>query len=266
MKNIQKYSANGNDFIILDSDFGQTLNRPQIKLLCHRKNGIGADGLMFATSSDDANFRMHFYNSDGSEGQMCGNGARALTHYVMTSTSWSLTQGAFIAGDGRHQFRIENNHQVWVEILTQGGFTPHNIQGFRGNSCKVGVDHLVVPTQNLKALDINKIGKALCFDPAFPKQINVNFIEASNGSYQIRTFERGVFAETDACGTGATAAAKYLESLGNNEWPKSFEFKGGTLYVNKNDGRYWLSGDINFLFDATLGKDILADSKQLGNE
>lgn len=256
--NFQKYQATGNDFVIIDDRSGE-FPRHDISLisnLCHRRYGIGADGLILIQSHPSVDFRMVYFNADGREGSLCGNGARAAVAFANRN---KIIQGAckFYASDGLHEAQIDKKEQVSLSM--------NNVQevNFTSLGCEVntGSPHLIIPWAGLDNMDVVLQGRAIRYNDLYREQgINVNFVsyEGESGStVRMRTYERGVEDETFACGTGAVAAALVAAEKG---WPSpvNIETLGGTLVVSfqkNSDGSFnsiALSGPAKFVFAGTL--------------
>lgn len=227
-----KYQGTGNDFIIFD-DRAQTFNlsKEQIAHMCHRRFGIGADGLMLLQEADGYDFAMVYYNSDGTLGTMCGNGGRCLVRFA-ADIGIVKTVANFIAIDGPHEAFIDSEKislkmQDVEHVATQG-------KDFYTNT---GSPHHVIITQNIKETDVCSIGKNIRYSAMYAHQngTNVNFLEPTGtNSIFVRTYERGVEDETYSCGTGVTAAALVAHEELNLKSPVVIETLGGKLSVKFN--------------------------------
>lgn len=230
-----KYQGAGNDFLLIDNREGRTsLSACQIARLCDRRYGVGADGLMLLETAPDVDFRMVYYNSDGSGGMMCGNGGRCIAAFAADlgiGPSGKSPSGKasylFTAADGLHQ----------AEIIASSGLTRtvrlkmkdvHDIVSFGDPSVQptaavgrdgsldgyfldTGTRHFVKFVHNLADYDVTGDGRTIRYSQEFaPVGTNVNFVEPVQGILNVRTYEKGVEDETFACGTGITAAAVAL--------------------------------------------------------
>lgn len=238
--NFYKFQGAGNDFILIDNRKGEfsisgLQTQEGIAGLCHRNMGIGADGLMLLQEEPGMDFRMIYYNSDGLEGTMCGNGGRCLVAFA----HWlGIFEGScsFMAIDGLHKASIlgqENN--LWrISLQMQEASLP--ILSAHGYQVDTGSPHLVVFLPNISNLDVVAEGRRIRYSPDFlPRGINVNFVKVINDqTLHIRTYERGVENETLACGTGAVAAAIAARSHGiiNNDNHYILKAPGGELQVS----------------------------------
>ena len=239
-----KMNGAGNDFIILDAlrDEIPLSSAPELaRTLCDRRRSIGADGLMIVGPSDRADFRMHFYNADGSAGEMCGNGARCICRYgyemgyagqTQTVESPSGLVTGWRTDETQYRIRLVSPSLIRLGLsLNAGGREWLCHYAELGTP---GLPHAVVELDDLGVMpeaELFALGKALRWHPAFPKGANVNFIRLlPDGTVQERTFERGVEDFTLACGTGTGSAAAVLTLLGKTDGRDViFRVPGGTL-------------------------------------
>ena len=248
-----KYQGAGNDFILVDNR-NNSFNRADealVKSLCDRRFGIGADGLMLLQSKENYDFEMIYYNADGREGSMCGNGGRCIVAFahdlgIITDST------AFLAVDGIHHASLSND-LVNLQMIDVSEF------GRDGDAyvLQTGSPHYVSFVTNLKEKNVFQDGFSIRNNATYAKEgINVNFIEKEEDGYFLRTFERGVEDETYACGTGATAAAMAValqaDLQGNINIP--IRVLGGQLYVSfHKDGHnftdVFLKGPAQFVFE-----------------
>ncbi|MBO5903578.1 MAG: diaminopimelate epimerase [Tidjanibacter sp.] len=205
-----KYEGAGNDFVLLDGRNPLPELSPEfVALLCNRRFGIGADGLMVVESAEGYDFRMRYFNSDGYEGTMCGNGGRCITLYAhLLGIGGSVKR--FIACDGEHTSEILSGDghagRVRLQMSDPSPITPYG----EGLLLNTGSPHYVEVREDIALVDMEAEGAAIRYSEPLASQggANINFIEPlAEGELLIRTYERGVEAETLACGTGATAAA-----------------------------------------------------------
>lgn len=206
-----KYSGCGNDFIFIDNrkSFFPKGNRDLIFKLCHRPQGIGADGVILLEESKQADFRMSIFNADGSEAEMCGNGLRCLKKFI---AELGIQTPALSIETKERQLSIQDHHEAVKISLGK----PQNIQldvsldiGDTLHTIDTGVPHAVQFVDKLEEVPVAVLGKKIRWHPFFsPKGTNANFVKLEAPSQiAIRTYERGVEQETLACGTGAAAAA-----------------------------------------------------------
>ncbi len=218
---LYKYSGAGNDFVVLDGrseDVGHYREAGVIRSLCSREDGfqaadgrIGADGLMILSAADGYDFSMEFYNPDGSSGMMCGNGGRCI---VAFSSFLGLVPAdgkvfRFVAADGEHTGEIVSSEgdvaTVRLGMIDCSEY--HSV--LDGWFLNTGTRHFVKFVDDVESLDIESEGKRYRWNEKFaPLGVNANFVQSlADGSLKVRTFEKGVEAETLACGTGLTACA-----------------------------------------------------------
>ena len=227
MRKLYKYHGAGNDFLLADvRKEPYAPGRDEIVALCDRHCGIGADGVMLLGDADGYDFRMEFFNPDGSGGMMCGNGGRCITAFARDLGLEPAADGSysFLAPDGPHKaFLLSDEGRVKtvrLEMKDVSEYHPVDLPSpspsFPGLSREsspwyldTGTRHLVVFVDDLQAVDVDRIGRELRHLPQFaPVGVNVNFVERKGpGEIAVRTFEKGVEAETLACGTGITASA-----------------------------------------------------------
>lgn len=207
---LYKYQGAGNDFLIADNRDGQIhISTEEIASLCDRRYGVGADGLMLLENADGYDFRMVYYNSDGSGGMMCGNGGRCIVAFAHRC---GIRSYHFIAADGPHDAEIldENGKTLTVKLRMKDvdEMEYYAEPEFTGCFLDTGTRHLVCPVNNLADFDVVGCGRPLRYLDQFgPIGVNVNFVEAFKDSLHVRTYEKGVEDETFACGTGITASA-----------------------------------------------------------
>lgn len=223
MMTFYKYHGAGNDFLIADGrDIDIDLSAGQIARLCERHTGIGADGVMVLERSSDADFRMRYYNSDGSGGMMCGNGGRCI---VAFAADLGYESFVFEAPDGPHVAELENTVEAFssepriVRLKmkdVQGAALYENKTGamFPDVFLDTGTRHLVHFVEDVGECDVVGAGRSLRYDTRFaPQGVNVNFVRVNdflpdgNLDIDVRTYEKGVEDETLACGTGIVASS-----------------------------------------------------------
>ncbi len=203
-----KLHGSGNDFIVVDAtQQSVNLNVEQIRWLCDRHLGIGADGLIVIKPSWEADFQMIYYNSDGFEGSMCGNGGRTVTAYAF-KRGIAGRSCRFLAYDGKHQGEVlaVNDTEFMISITMKEVDVQFCSDAYL--LVNTGSPHYVSRVDNLAALDVVSQGRLIRHDKTLSdKGLNVNFLKIDNNAIQLRTYERGVEDETLSCGTGVTAAA-----------------------------------------------------------
>ena len=251
-----KYQGTGNDFVILDNRSGNftQLTSVQIAYLCDRRFGIGADGLMMLQLKDGYDFEMMYYNADGNEGSMCGNGGRCLVAFAKQMGVIDKT-AAFLATDGFHEAIVKENS--WIELKMKD---VNSIEIFPDHSIlNTGSPHYIRWEKDIAKTAVYDEGKRIRNSPPFIKEgINVNFVQVHEDALSVRTYERGVEAETLSCGTGVTAAAIAASSATIGQQEQKILTPGGELKVKfekKSDSSFeniWLCGPATFVFSGTI--------------
>lgn len=256
-----KYQGAGNDFILIDNRnlVIDSKNKELIKKLCDRRFGIGGDGLMLLQEAENFDFEMVYFNADGAEGTMCGNGGRCIVAFAR-DLEIIAKKTDFVAVDGPHVAEITDSQvnlgMIDVKEINRDG------DAFVLNT---GSPHYILKVQDLANLNVFKEGYAIRNNDKYAaKGINVNFIEAEDNGYFVRTFERGVEDETYACGTGATAAAMAMAIDQNLEGDITLPIRvlGGQLYISflKSGNTFtnvYLKGPANFVFSGEIEIDEL---------
>lgn len=252
-----KYHGTGNDFVIIDNRDNQYdfLTPKQVKYLCNRRFGIGADGLMLLKHRDGYDFEMVYYNADGNPSTMCGNGGRCLVKFANQVGIHKYTY-RFFAIDGDHDAEIDNNNIIRLKMKDVSTIDEHA----NFTVLDTGSPHYIKFTNDVLQTDVVQAGKAIRNSAPYAAEgINVNFVETTGqDSIFVRTYERGVEDETMSCGTGVTAAA--LMSAHNDRGFNRVEVKtpGGHLSVEYNktgDSSFediWLCGPATFVFKGEL--------------
>ena len=252
-----KYQGTGNDFVILENRDNQydNLSPKQVKHICDRRFGIGADGLMLLNNHPELDFKMVYFNADGNESSMCGNGGRCLVKFAKHRGMYKSTYH-FMAIDGSHEADIDMQDIVRLKMQDV-----HQVAHHSGYAIlNTGSPHFVKFASNVEDIDVVQTGREIRYSKQFEKEgINVNFVEAidEDGIF-VRTYERGVEDETMSCGTGVTAAA--LMNAHNENGFNRVEVKtpGGNLSVefNKIDENnfenIWLCGPAEFVYKGEI--------------
>jgi diaminopimelate epimerase len=265
MLRFTKMNGAGNDFILIDNRAGDIdLNPSQIARLCDRHRGIGADGiLLLENPSDHADFRMRYFNADGGEAEMCGNGARCFARFANKVTgaedkmSFETPAGvisAELAGD-LVTLKMTEPTDLRLNVPLQIGAEKKIVHFINS-----GVPHVVVPVAQVGDVDVSGEGSAIRHHEAFsPKGANVNFIEKRGpNKIAIRTYERGVEDETLACGTGVVASALMFAFTEKAKGPIGVIARGGDELrvgfdmIDKEFRNVTLTGPAEFVFEGTI--------------
>lgn len=230
-----KMNGAGNDFVVIDNrDHGYNLTTAQIAHLCDRNRGVGADGLLAVEPTEtEADYRFRYYNADGGEAEMCGNGARCFGRFTADLSPDVVSQVSFETIAGVLTARIVDT-EVEVAMSDPHDLTPElkiEVAGLSSpiHSVNTGVPHAVSFVDDLTAVDVKTVGAAIRYHEHFsPAGTNVNFVQVlENGHIAIRTYERGVENETLACGTGMVASALYHHLITGAPSPIRVQVAGG---------------------------------------
>jgi diaminopimelate epimerase len=257
----------GNDFILFDNRDG-SFDGSEYDLFCHlcdRHTGIGADGLMLVTFDKPSHFHLKYYNADGRPAAMCGNGARCAVYYVHQLYP-EQEQLRFEIGNSIYQSTIYSRDRIRLDWNVMPKInntenirtilTPPFRDAFFVNC---GVPHLILwVTSDLDKLDVQKWGKHFREHEFFrPAGTNVNFVNIGDNSLALRTYERGVEAETLACGTGALSAAMAGRQAGWLQLPVEISVRGGKLRVGMDKKRdiLWLEGPARIVYSGEIDPD-----------
>ncbi len=264
MLHFTKMNGAGNDFVVVDNRDGKTaLTAAQIARLCDRHRGVGADGLLAVEPAQNgADLRMRYYNADGGEAEMCGNGARCFARFaqkisgqsgdIAFETMAGVITAEFLGDLVQIQMSTPHSLRLGDELHARGEvLTVHSVN--------TGVPHAVVFVDDLENTDVRHIGRALRFHEHFaPKGTNANFVQQrAADTIAIRTYERGVEDETLACGTGMVACALIFHERTGAPSPVQVQVRGGdTLLIGfaKAAAGYTdvtLTGPADFVFDGT---------------
>jgi len=273
-----KAVASGNDFIILNYQLPITNYQLLAKKICDRKYGIGADGLLVLEKSKIADVRMRIFNPDGSEAQMCGNGARCVAFYFKSKISRQKSRDPDISSG--------KNQKSKISIETKAGIIDSEVRGFnvkikltnpkdiklniplkinnrilKVNFINTGVPHTVIFVEGLDKIDVVNLGRIIRYHKKFmPQGTNVDFVEIKDDeNIRIRTYERGVEDETLSCGTGAVASAiisniKYQINIEEKNYKVNVYTRDGEIlrvYFERKDKNFknvWLEGKVKIVY------------------
>lgn len=252
-----KYQGTGNDFILLDNRENEYdgITTGQVKVMCDRHFGIGADGLMLLNKKENFDFEMIYYNADGNEGSMCGNGGRCMVQFAST-LGIKKNEYLFSATDGTHKAEIDLDKEISLKMndVTNVKFS---LDYYVLNT---GSPHYVQFVEDVENIDVVTEGRKIRNSKEFAKDgINVNFVETlGDDKIYVRTYERGVEDETLSCGTGVTASALIAahNEIGFNR--VEVKTKGGNLSVEferKSESSFeniWLCGPVTFVFSGEI--------------
>ncbi len=255
MIHFTKLHGTGNDFILIDEYKGEIVPEKSAfaRKYCDRRFGIGGDGVLYLGKSDKADLGMRIFNSDGTEAEMCGNGIRCLVKYALDAGYINgKTSVETLAGILPVNSRIEDKTWITVNmgkpvfarekipVKGTGEFLNVHLQGYNVSAVNTGVPHAVIFVDDLDNPALMLAAPKIRYDPVFPKGTNVNFVVVNtNGEISVRTYERGVEAETLSCGTGSVACAAVAHRLGKTGNRVKVNTKGGELRITlAKDGAY----------------------------
>jgi diaminopimelate epimerase len=265
MLRFTKMNGAGNDFVLIDNRLGDVhLDRSQIARLCDRHRGIGADGiLLLEKASNRADFRMRYFNADGGEAEMCGNGARCFARFankvaggegtISFETPAGVISAALIGDLVTLQMTEPTDLRLNVKLAVA---SENRIVHFINS----GVPHVVIPVSRIDDADVRREGAAIRYHEIFsPKGANVNFIEKRGPTkIAVRTYERGVEDETLACGTGVVASALVFAAMEDVSGPIGVLVRGGDelqVGFEKIDNQFrnvTLTGPAEFVFEGAI--------------
>lgn len=252
-----KYQGTGNDFVMIDNrtNFFPKEDIQLIEQLCDRRFGIGADGLILLENDSDTDFRMVYYNSDGNESSMCGNGGRCLVAFA-NQLGVINNQAIFMATDGLHHASVGNDAIVSLQMIDVDEIQKKDSHTF----LNTGSPHHVQIVEDLKNYNVKDNGASIRYGELYgEKGSNVNFVKKiDDDTFSVRTYERGVEDETLACGTGVTAVAIAMNAIGQTDKTSiNLNVEGGKLNVSFDKigdhfSNVFLTGPAKFVFKGTI--------------
>ncbi|PTL36405.1 diaminopimelate epimerase [Candidatus Methylomirabilis limnetica] len=266
-----KMSGSGNDFIVVDNRDDRLAVEPGTlaERICRRRISVGADGMILVESSSKADFRMRILNADGSEAEMCGNGARCVARFAemlgiagphMTFETLAGIIHAQVVGS-RVKLQMGRPQQIRLDQSIEVDGVAHHV-----HSINTGVPHAVLLCSDLEAIPVRALGREIRFHPAFqPAGTNVDFVTVlDTRTLVIRTYERGVEDETLACGTGTVAAALVAATLGMVSSPVEVRVRSGetlTVSFTRNGTEFhevFFEGDVRLIYQGELMAEALS--------
>lgn len=264
-----KMSGAGNDFIIIDNRnqvIGDEDLSGFIASVCRRKMSVGADGLILIEVSDKFDFRWRFFNSDGSQAEMCGNGARCAARFAHvtgiagTTLSFETEAGLVSAQIKGERVKVKMPDPSDLKLAYPLKLSKRSLEI---SSINTGVPHAVIMVERVADVDVVTLGREIRLHQAFaPAGTNANFVQRGKGSaIEIRTYERGVEDETLACGTGAIASAIVSASRFNMNSPIDIKTRSGvhlTIYFDASDDQFkdiYMEGDARIIYIGELQPD-----------
>lgn len=268
-----KLHGNGNDFILIDEMNGKRIpdneKNEAARILCHRNFGVGGDGVLFLVPSEKADIGMRLFQPDGSEAEMCGNGIRCLAKHARESgyvgESFSVEtlagvipiqvrrdRGVFWA---RVEMGVPRFERSEIPAEGEGMFIKVPLHGFEVSAVNTGVPHAVIFVDSLD-LPVDRLAPKIRHSPCFPEGANVNFVRLGE-HLEVRTFERGVEAETLSCGTGSVAAAAVARMLGLVGDSVEVRTRGGPLHISFVGERAFMEGPAVTVCRGVVSDEIL---------
>ena len=252
-----KYQGTGNDFVMIDNREGgfPKDNEKLIAHLCDRRFGIGADGLILLENDPQYDFRMVYYNSDGRQSTMCGNGGRCVVAFAK-QLKVIERETLFIAIDGEHRATIEGDNYVRLQMKNVTSVEEHPDYVF----LNTGSPHHVQWVDDVETVDVKPEGAAIRYGTLYADKgsSNVNFVSKGENGFKVRTYERGVEDETYSCGTGVTAVAIALHHTQQTDVQNiTLHTRGGDLQVSfdrvgEGCENIYLSGSAQFVFEGII--------------
>jgi diaminopimelate epimerase len=262
-----KMSASGNDFMVIDNRDGRVDKAfPDgpgfVKKICRPHHSVGADGVILIENSKRNNFRWRFYNADGSEAEMCGNGGRCAARFAYINgitgekMSFETMAGVIKAEVTGTRVKLQLTTPSDLKLDYPVGLEHKEI--FL-SSVNTGVPHAVLLVDDVDHMPVEELGRLVRYHKAFGKKgTNVDFVEVvDKENVKLRTYERGVEGETYACGTGAVAAGVILKEKSLVKSPVNIETKGGEILKVYLDGEVYLEGDTRLIYVGKLHDEAL---------
>lgn len=257
-----KYSGSGNDFIMLDNrKLSLSFNANSIQTWCDRRYGIGADGIILIGSSQKHDFSMRIFNSDGSEAEMCGNGARCSIHFVYNVLEMNTQKSfKFDTMNGTYEGEIQKDNYVQIkmtELYDLGLVNVDDLSSKNALFLNTGVPHTVIQVSSTEDVNVQSVGAAIRQDRRFKAGTNVCFfdlVSAEEQTVRLRVYERGVEGETLCCGTGVMATAVACSSFFGWTGEIKVLAKGGDLLakVDKDFLNLYFGGEVKKIFHGEL--------------
>ena len=257
-------NSSGNDFILIDNRGGVFAPSPSVvKKICARRTGVGADGILLLEESAGQDFKMRIINADGSEAEMCGNGAGCMAKFAYSlgicreMTTFETLAGTICAHVKENQVRLKMSDPFDLRLHQR-------VEGQEIHFVNTGVPHTVIISDEIDQIDVVGMGRQIRHHSRFqPAGTNVNFIQVlDKSSIKIRTYERGVENETLACGTGSVAGAIISSLLGYTQSPISVKTRSGEIktvcfdLVDQEIKDVYLEGKVNFVYEGGLTDDF----------
>lgn len=256
-----KYSGSGNDFIFLSELEGKiSLSLEQIKRFCDRRMGVGADGVVLIGPSEDLDYSLQIFNSDGSEAEMCGNAARCSIHFAKNVLGFDRSEMQFETFNGVYEGKIMQGDEVQVkmtELYDVGAVDISDLGSKATLFLNTGVPHSVIEVGSVDEVKVKELGAVIRNDKRFKGGSNVNFFEIINAKEQhikMRVYERGVEGETFCCGTGVIACAVTCARAYGWSGEIRVDTRGGNIKAIVEDDQkvLFFQGEVSLVFEGDI--------------
>jgi diaminopimelate epimerase len=269
-----KMQGNGNDFILVDefvNPVPEDKKAAFARKYCHRRTGIGADGVIYFAKPMHASLHMRIFNEDGSEAEMCGNGIRCFVKYAMDTGHMKPgiakveTKAGILEVEGRREngrtvVKVNMGKPLFdaakIPCKGMGEFFNMPVGGCEVSAVNTGVPHAVVFVPSVDEVDIMKTAPGIRYDQHFPKGTNVNFVAREGQNLRVRTYERGVEGETYSCGTGSVAAAAVARHHGYIRDSTTVYTKGGELRITFVNDIAFMEGRAETVYEGKVDVDF----------
>ncbi len=246
-----KVQGLGNDFLVFDGPFVPTPEA--IRRWCRRRDGVGADGVLVIEQLADDRVSMRYWNADGGEAEMCGNGLRCVAK-LAHERGWTASPEFIVeTAAGEHPVTVKSESVVaFVGEPVRFRTDTLQVAGYDVHPFAIGNPHAVLFVDDVEAADVDTIGPVIENDPLFPNRTNVEFVQVGEGEgIAVRVWERGV-GETPASGTGATAAAYVAHTVAEVPTPIEVALRGGTLLIAFDEEGAWMEGPAEIVFTGSI--------------
>ena len=251
-----KAHATGNDFVIVYKEHNPNivLTPNMVRFLCDRKYGVGSDGLLVIDNVVGYDFKLDYYNNDGSWETLCANGIRCAALFMFTN-AFIKNNATVMCGDGPHDIKLEKNMVTTSMKVPKYKSKVLTVNGYSGRYVDSGAKHFVVLVDNIDDINVDSEGKKIRNSNLFsPEGINVNFYSVNNNCMHVRTYEKGIESEMLSCGSGSVACAYDAFNKGLVSSKVLINVKGGelALIANYASSNVWLSGLATLVYNSDI--------------
>lgn len=246
-----KVEGLGNDFMVFDGPYEPKPD--DVRRWCGRRSGVGADGVLVVERLSGLSMRMRYWNADGGEAEMCGNGLRCVALLAFERGWMDAPEFIVETAAGLHPVTVKRDSVVaFVGEPIRFRTDTLQVAGFDVHPFAIGNPHAIMFVDDVDASDVEGIGQVIETDPLFPNRTNVEFVEVlEDGDIKARIWERGV-GETPASGTGAAAAAYIAHTVAGVDAPVEVHLRGGVLTVSFNEEGAWMEGPASIVFSGSV--------------